>query len=303
MSWRDLLAPTVVVAPWVGGRFLCRQAQRWELGGRFPDEHGWYLWEVQGRAARLVEKADPVPDLAIRESRVSGYLVGDRLISDTVNANQSPNEVLAAAQRVRLVEPGLDRFVRVSAAQFWCEGPYLFESVEFPLGSELGVEEAYLEQQLTVADVLGVTPALEAAFRIEVWLREEAERQRRVAEEVRAREEARQQMVRLSSDACGRRELARHDFAAAARAALAVGGAVYLAHRIGYNAHERAVQFRFRNRRFECVCDAATLRIVDAGICLTSARGRFDEFFTLESLPSVIAEGDDTSQLVVLRNV
>jgi hypothetical protein len=104
--------------------------------------------------------------------------------------------------------------------------------------------------------------------------------------------------------------LAKEDFEAAARAALAVGGAEYLDHRKAVQRNEMIVRFRFLRRRFECTCDHNTLQIIDSGICLTAhgddefADGiKGDSFFSLESLPSVIAEADREEKLVVYRHV
>jgi hypothetical protein len=71
------------------------------------------------------------------------------------------------------------------------------------------------------------------------------------------------------------------------------------------------VNFRHQHQRFECVCDARTLRIIDAGICLVGHNDyddedddtiRGDTFFTLESLPSVITEAINTGVLHITRH-
>ena len=70
------------------------------------------------------------------------------------------------------------------------------------------------------------------------------------------------------------------------------------------------VQFRHLNRRFECTCDRHTLRIIDSGICLTAHYDddhfeegtKGDTFFTLETLPNVIAEAERLGKLVVFRH-
>ena len=131
------------------------------------------------------------------------------------------------------------------------------------------------------------------------------------AERRRAAEERRRQIVETLGDAAGRREVAVVDFAEAARAALAVGGAEYLDSRAAHGRNEMVVRFRLNRRRFECTCDRRTLRIVDAGICLTAHYDddsfeegtRGDGFFTLESLPSVIMEAERGGKLVVFRHV
>ncbi len=96
--------------------------------------------------------------------------------------------------------------------------------------------------------------------------------------------------------------MALENFAEGAKAALSVGGAEYLDHRSRGNG-EWVVKYRLEGQRFECICDTS-LRIVDAGICLTDhdTRERGDDYFTLESLPAVILEAIAEDKLVVLRH-
>jgi hypothetical protein len=54
------------------------------------------------------------------------------------------------------------------------------------------------------------------------------------------------------------------------------------------------------NERFSAIVDAATLQVIDSGICL--GHPPRDDLITLESLPSVIKEAVDTHQLVMLRH-
>ena len=60
------------------------------------------------------------------------------------------------------------------------------------------------------------------------------------------------------------------------------------------------VIFTFMNERFISLVDAATLQVIDSGICLGHPPA--DEELTLESLPSVIREAIDTDALVILRH-
>ncbi len=163
-----------------------------------------------------------------------------------------------------------------------------------------------------IMKVSGVTPALDAAFRMESWRRGEIERARAEVARILAEEEAklaeaerRQKLMETVGSAVGRRRMAVVDFGEAARAAFAVGGAEYLDHRPMGFRNEMAVTFRVNGRRFECICDSGTLQIVDAGICLQDHRTgrRDDKLLTLESLPSVIIEADREGKLVVFRNV
>lgn len=311
MGWRDLLQAQDerVTAPWVGGRSLQANDRTWTIEGRLPQEFGWYTFKLSGRKARVDRPSDPSHE--VLKHPVKGYLVGDRLVSDEVRIVPSIAQVAEASETVHLIEPGLDRFVRVAAGRPFEDGPLVYVGQEYPLGPEDGVLQAFLDGLLSVSHVAGVAPALDAAFRIEVWRRQEAERRRleeerrrREEEERRAREERRRQIVERLGDGEGRREMALVDFAEAARAALAVGGAQYLDHRQSVRRGEMVVRFRMNGRRFECVC-SMNLRIIDSGICLvdhaTGERG--DDRFTLESLPAVIRLAEQEGKLVVFRHV
>lgn len=310
MGWRDLLqtGDETLVSPWVGGRSLRSGPRTWTIDGRLPREMGWYSFKLNGRRATLNGSADPASE-GFRDV-VRGYLVGDRLVPDGARVNPDPTKIAEATETVLLVDRGLDRFVRIAAGRLFDEGPLIFMNQEMPVGPEDAVSNAYLRRLPSVSDIAGVTPALEAAFRMEVWQREEAERrrlelerQRREEEERRQREERREQMARQLGTGTGRREMALVDFAEAARAALRVGGAEYLDHRASYRPGEMVVTFRMLNRAFMCTCDEKTLRIIDAGVCLGHGDERGDTRFTLESLPAVINEAHRTHRLVVLRHV
>ena len=224
----------------------------------------------------------------------------------------NPAKIVDSSEPVFLVEPGLDRFARVSAGRTHEGGSLVYARQEMPLGPEDDVLKSFLDQKESVDNIANVAPALDAAFRMEVYQRieaqrrrEELERQRREEEERRVREERRQKLFEQLGNAQGRRDMAKEDFGEAARAALAVGGAEYLDHRRSVRRNEMVVRYRMLRRRFECVCDAQSLRIIDAGICLidhgTGERG--DNYFTLESLPGVITQAHREGRLVVFRHV
>jgi hypothetical protein len=312
MGWRDLLQAGAerVTAPWVGGGSLRSRERTWTIEGRAPPEHGWYAFEVTARKARIRAPAEPLTEI-LREI-VKGYLVGDRLVPDGVRVGPRIAEVAASSEAVHLVEPGLDRFVRVAAGRPFEGGPLVYVGQEFPLGPEDAVLQSFLDGFSSVEHVSGVAPALDAAFRVEVWRRQEAERRRREEAERRREQEARRQreqrrreIIHQLGDGQVRREMAAVDFGEAARAALAVAGADYLDHRPSMARGEMVVRFRLDRRRFECVCSQETLRVIDAGICLvdhaTGERG--DTRFTLESLPAVIRQAQQEDRLVVFRHV
>lgn len=312
MGWRDLLQAEddTIVSPWVGGRSLRHGDRTWTIDGRLPEEHGWYRFRLKNRSARVDAPCDPEPGV-LRNARL-GYLVGDRFVADDARVDPDPMKIIEFSEPIQLVEMGLERFARIKAGRTHEDGPIVYMGQEMPLGPEDDVIRAFQDKKESVSDIPNVVPALDAAFRMEAYQREEArkrreelERQRREEEERRAREERRQQLFGKLGDASTRREMAKLDFGEAARAALAVGGATYLDHRKGHSKNEMVVTFNLDRRRFECVCDANTLQIIDAGICLvdhhTAERG--DTYFTLESICGVIIQARREGRLVVFRHV
>jgi hypothetical protein len=317
MGWKDLLqtGDERIVSPWVGGRTLRQGDRTWKIEGDLPPEHGWYSFKITGRTAKLDVPSDPSSDPL--NFKVRGYLVGDRLVPDDAQVTFRPTDIVRVSEQIHLVEPGLDLFVRVVAGRMFDGGPLVFELQDMPLGPEDDVLRMFLDDESTVDSIKGVPPALDAAFRMERWRRVEAERRRQEIERVRREEEERQQreerrtrLIQQLGDAAGRRAMAVVDFGAAARAALAVGGAAYVDHRPAFRNGEVVVRFRLNRRRFECTCDQRTLRIIDAGICLTAhyddeefAGGtKGDTLFTLESLPAVILQAEREGKLVVFRH-
>lgn len=293
MGWKDLLQKEDerVTAPWLGGRSLRLRSRHWKITGTLPVEHGWYVWHLQGRKAELVGDAELDEDGASQ----LGYLVGDLFVSDGEGGEvKDPKELMGRFERVRLLEP-LDHFERVSVRRFWDDGPLIFAGQGFPLGPESDVLSAFLDRKASVDNIPEVAPALDLCFRMKVWHREWIEVKR---EEERLRREKEDRIKRIRErlgDGALRREVAKEDFEAAARAALAVGGAEYIEHRKMPRKDEYAVRYRLDGERYECICDV-TLHIIDAGICLDDHRGtKGDTFFTLESMPVVcraaMAEG------------
>ncbi len=319
-AWESLLqerAPrNLVILPWVGEREVVVGTRLHVIDGALPDEVGWHRFAVLGRRAHWRGGAEPAPETL--RGIVRGYLVGDRLVPDAARACPDPAQIASQAEVVHLVDPSLPRFARVSAGTASEGSPLVYRGQEFPLGPEDEVLRAFHDREESLDGVPGVTPALDAAFRMETHQRAEVERRRAETERLRAEEERRREaearrteIAARLGDAAGRRAMAAVDFAEAARGALAIGGAEYLDHHRGARAEERVVTFRLLRRRFQCTCHAQTLQIIDAGICLTAsgyddryeAGTRGDTWFTLESLPGVVREAHETGQLVVTRNV
>lgn len=316
MSWQDLIAPTdkYVTVPWTGGREVRSEKRMFMCHGRMPQEHGWHTFKVT--APRVVSwhgtAGEVDTDALLGGCKVTrGYLIADRLISDGAAVVLDPLKYMEQTETVFLIEPGLERFARVKVAR-WEDGRLIYMGQEFPLGPEGEVAGAYQDQKDSVGDIKGVTPALDLAFRFETWNRIEGARIRaeaaRLAREEEARialAERRGALAKQMGTGEGRREMAKVDFGEAARAALRVSGAELLDWRDAHVAGEAVVQYRFMNRKFECVCQKQTLRIVDAGVCLqdhnTGIKG--DNWYTLESLPAVLRQAEREHKLVVFRHV
>jgi len=306
------------VLPWLGSRELRVKEQVWEVAGVRPPEFGWWRWSCDGARRACWDILTPLSDIdpAILSYVVKGYVVGDRLVVDGATVDPNPLKIYDQADVLNLVDGDLPRFARVAAGRLYENGPLFYRGIEFPLGPEDDVLSAFLDGK-DITKVKGVTPPLEAAFKMEVFQRQEAQRRRVEAEKRRLEEEEklrkenqRRQLVEQLGDGAGRRRMAEVDFGQAARAALAITNAVYLDHRKSAHGNEYVVTFRLMRRRFECTCDVR-LRVIDSGICLKAEYEqdgfeegtRGDTFFSLESLPGVIQEAERLGRLVVFRHV
>jgi hypothetical protein len=308
MGWQDLLEDTSarLVAPWLGERRVHREGRTWRVIGRPPREYGWYEWETEGRTAKLVGPAEADPDYTSGpwdRRRERGYLVGDRAVLEGAGAGADVEKFLEHTIPVFLVEPGLDRFAFVEIG-FAAHFQPLYKQELFPQGPEDEVRRAFVDRKESVNHIAGVNPALDLAFRFATRQRQLTEERRAELERIREEERKREEAMRNMGTGLGRRTLAATDFDSAARAALAVGGAELLDVRQGRSRNEMVVQYRFGNRRLECVADRATLRIIDSGVCLTDQAGeKGDTYFTLESLPAVIQQAIREDRLHVYRHV
>lgn len=300
MGWQDLLQrdDEYITHPWVGGPV--RHGQRDFHLNHAPREHGWYRSKVRGQKLYPDGPAEP----QVLGYRTVGYLVGTLLVPDAGGE----------AEHVHLIEPGLDRFARIAAGRAYEGGPLIFQQQEFPNEADIFALNFYLDhrddEKAPEPKIKGAAPALYQAIHMEWFQRAEARRRRaeiekhiREQEEARQREERRQGLIRQLGDGAGRRQMAQVDFETAAKAALAVGSAEFLDHRAAGRTNEMAVRFRLDGRRFECTCNALTLQIIDAGVCLRGGSVVGDTLFTLESLPGVIREAIHRGVLHVFRRV
>lgn len=312
MGWEDLLDEgSERVLPWYGFRQVHDAERSWTIAGPRLPEHGWYRFETSGGRnayAKDVELQEPDLSWADDQPLLRGYLVGDRFISDNIVPQDHESWEL---MQVYCVELGLERFARATVVRDR-EGHLVYNSQEFPQGPEEEVRRAFQDRQDNLTSIANVTPALDLAFRYLWQWRAEQEERRRELERIRAEEEAKlavqermEKAMKDAGSAVGRRVLATQDFEMAAKEALKVSGAELLDVRDSYDRGEKVVQYRFRQRRLECVVDAKTLRVTDSGICLTDHHSgeKGDTYFTLESICGVVGEAMDLGKLVVYRHV
>ena len=311
MGWQDLLGGGEQVLPWFGGRQVHSATRTWTINGKLPREHGWYKFKTSGgRDCTLAGPADRDLEYEKGHQILRGFLVGDRLIPDTARVDPNPAKLIDQTEFVACVELGLDRFQKAAVVRDRT-GSLVFLRLEWPEGPETEVLAAYQDRKDSVTDIKGVTPALDLAFRWISYQRTAAEARAAELERLEKEEAAKaaeaervRRLMQQTGTAEGRRALAKQDFNAAARAALRISGAELLDVIATHKANEVRVQYRFRERRLECVVNKDTLRIVDAGVCLDNHRGtKGDTWFTLESLPGVIGEAMDLHKLVVWRHV
>ena len=312
MGWQELLdSGGDRVLPWMGGREVHSNDRTWTIRGRLPLEHGWYTFKTTAaRDCTLKGLAERDPDYAKGLKVLRGFLVGDRFIPNDARVVPDPAKLIGQTEEVYCVDLGLDRFQKATVVRERM-GRLVFLQLEWPEGPEVEVLAAYQDRKDSVTPIKGVTPALDLAFR---WISHQrtlaevraAELERlRVEEEAKlAAEERRQALMKVTGTAEGRRALAVQDFPAAARAALRVSGAELLDVIQTHRKDEVRVQYRFRERRLECVVNRLTLNVIDSGVCLDDHKGtKGDTRFTLESLPGVIGEAIDGRKLVVYRHV
>lgn len=301
MSWQALVEKkSERTLPWLGGQSVWDdQGRSWSLDGLRPPEVGWYVFDCGSNRRATWAQDDLWASLGADAWPVTarGYLVGDRVVLDGARVDPDPERLLAQTRRVWLAPLGLVRFSRASVGWAANGHDFLYLGPVFPAGPEPEVIERYQDRRSTLDGIKGVTPALDLAFRFLTREREGAEW--RETERRRRLEEAERHALalQLMGTSSGRREVARVDFAAAARSALALSGAELLDWRAGRGA-EVVVQYRLMARRFECVVDRETLQVLDAGICLRN----HDRELSLESLPPTVLAADREGLLHVFRH-
>lgn len=273
---------------------------------------GWYLTRIEGRAATLLGPADP-PDLSaspcVRGHFALGWLFRGGREIDRIEL--LPEEELAPLTPL--------------VTRRWHSGELLFESSDFEGEAEEEARRA-LEDRRSLAQLSGVAASLRAAFGFALSAHVAAERQLRISprevmgsvlsiaasgvpavtalldriaearELERVRLEAWQRSEGLFVPHAAPPEPAPQGTSERVARALERAEASLLSQRsLGIGQLE--VAYRFMGQRFISVVDERTLRVIDAGICLSGHDGDL----TLESLPGVIREGYETDQLNITR--
>jgi hypothetical protein len=225
MGWADLLTEEdqTVTVPWTGERTIHANERTFKIHGKLPREFGWHKFSIDGgRKTQWIEESEAVFDILDKYPRVTGYLVGNRLIPDNFQGSpQEPEKIVEKSHQIYLVERGLDRLARATCIDYE-EDKHIYIQPEFPLGPEAECIEAFEDRGTSLTHIKDVTPALELAWRFEIWQREEAEQRAAELERQRQEEERRARVKELIGTGEGRRELAAADFDAAARAALRI---------------------------------------------------------------------------------
>ncbi|HEY0990085.1 MAG TPA: hypothetical protein VGD80_23695 [Kofleriaceae bacterium] len=314
-DFRAFLTPKEpVVLPYFGGTRVDAKDRRLRVQEALAP--GWWRFRIDGRRAVPIEAAPPV-ELgalpAVRGHWVAGWIVvdGRKLGRIALPPDDEP--------------PPLTRAV----ARRWYSGDLVFDALEFEDDAEVGARAA-LEELRPIGELRGVVPSLRTAFGLALGCaiaRELgvtvaipeimphvvaiAERGRDavrawldglVAERRRAEEDARQRAaaIRLETAAGTARELARHgDPVQRADDALDGANARMLSCRRLERGARLDVAYEVDGVRVMSIVDAATLQVVDPGVCL--GHGGEYRALTLDAMPSVVREAVEDGELNITR--
>jgi hypothetical protein len=301
VDYRKFLgAKTTEVLPYLGGPTVASETRRLRVRERVA--MGWWAFEVEGRWARAMERAERT-ELGGLEG-VRGPMVGGWLFvrgDEAVRVHLMPEEELEVLAPV--------------GARKWHGGDWLFEETMFEGEVEGAMRERLMEDRAELDGIAEVTPALRAAYGYAVVLRRaraiglgvsplelvgrvhEVTTGETSVEGLLEEIEARRFMMEPGSThrraagmgaalRAGRRGPAgEEDFEWRAAAVLEAAGATLLSTRVMQEGVSE-VRFRYLGEQFVTIVEARTLHVYDAGICLSGE----DEVLGLDSLPSVIHE-------------
>jgi hypothetical protein len=317
------------VLPYLGGEFLHAADRRLRLATA-PDAPGWYRFRVKGRDATPLGPAEP--ESLDQLPSVRGHLVGERLVREGAIAERvlflpaeepprlSPcrarrwhsGELLfealdfesEAEEAVRRALEDAAPLAQVKGVPATLRSAFAYSVLEAE-SRRLGIPAAPAELRPHLGQVAELgRPEAERALRALAAERvlaqhemAELNRRRQVVEQAQRAVEAQQHAVPQARQ--GRGRLREADAIARAELALEAAGARMRSARVLGNGNLEVI-FTFMDERFISVVSAATLQVVDSGICLGHPPA--DDLVTLESLPSVIKEAIDTGRLVILRH-
>lgn len=311
---------------------VLRRGARWGVRRADPDSRGGRSVYLRGEVARAgwyrttgygsqVKVRAPLSDDEAREvlaalpSR-SGHHWNGRVVDD-----RGRIEILHHAPADEDIEVG----ARV-VGRFWAPSVVLFDRVDMDDQPELSVREAVLQGQgidaiprvaasLRLAAALALfdraSQATEVPFApVEVGprLREVSSGGEEVARRILRELQVLRNAVRPADPLPVGRPVAteavrppvpqREPWVDRIVGSLARSGAVLVsARRAGAGRLE--VIWSFRGGTYSSVLDDQNLNVLDAGICLAGT----DRRFTLDSLPSVVREGEERERIVVTRHV
>ncbi|HZJ65595.1 MAG TPA: hypothetical protein VFD36_18930 [Kofleriaceae bacterium] len=306
-DFRAFLAPKEpVVLPYFGGTRVDAKDRRLRVQEALAQ--GWWRFRIDGRRAVPIEAAPPV-ELgalpAVRGHWVAGWIVvdGRKLGRIALPPDDEP--------------PPLTRVV----ARRWYSGDLVFDALEFEDDAEVGARSA-LEELRPIGELRGVVPSLRTAFGlalgcaiarelgVTVAIPEIMPHVVAIAERGRdaarawldglVAERRRAAAIRLETAAGTARELARHgDPVQRADDALDGANARMLSCRRLERGARLDVAYEVDGVRVMSIVDAATLQVVDPGVCL--GHGGEYRALTLDAMPSVVREAVEDGALNITR--
>lgn len=329
MDYRKFLGrQEIAVLPYLGGARVSGPDRELTLPQR-PPSPGWYAFTLRGRQVTSFAPS-PAPDLsrlpAVKGHWLEGRLVRDGAIAERVELmpeEEPPRFAPCSARRWHSDELLFDTLEFEGESE---EAVRRALENELPLSDVKGVPAslraafayALLErvsQRLRIpfapAEVRpglleianGGSAAADRALQRLAEERRVAEREMRELQRRRderlAGEQLRLERERRTAELREQQAQLRDDAPLRAEAALGGAGARLRDARM-LNDERLEVIFTFMNERFISVVDAATLQVIDSGICL--GHPPRDALVTLDSLPSVIKEAIETDALVILRH-
>jgi hypothetical protein len=295
-----------IVMAYLGGPTVETADRRFRVSAEGVDpallEPGFLRFRVRGRNAVPVAR-EAAMDLSALPSR-TGHHAGGYLATGG-----------AAFERIELCQGELEVVAPVRARVH--AGVLLFDEVRFDTEVEIAVREAVLDGR-GITDIKGVAASLRAAAAAALALRSAArlgvvispneirgsilpiaDRGAEAADaaiqaiSTRRREAERQGMAeRVAARARVQAARARIDPIAEAERVLTAAGATFRSARF-VAEDELEVRYSFLGERFITLVHAATLNVIDAGICLSGA----DRELGLDAMPSVIREAIDEDHL------